>query len=108
MDPSDLDPNEALYQFLLALMDEDRTDALAYLEELRAQIEDEALVLPSVDDVVDTIYGEGEEEPDGEGAAELVEAEAEPPVEPVVDVEAPAEPAVTLPPPARRRTTVKS
>ena len=87
--------NEALYQFLLALLDEDRADALAYLEDLHSQLEDEALALPDVDYVVDTIYGG-----DGDGD----EPEQAPPPAPVTQL-VPVQDAVAPVEPARRRTT---
>jgi hypothetical protein len=100
-----------LKQLLLALADdadEDHEDALAYLEDLREWLENGGVV-PDVDAVVDSIYGEGDPDDEYRGAEEGTDPRIDlPPEELPPEVGVPAEPEAASPAPARRRRTVQS
>jgi len=68
-----MDPNEALYQLLLALHDAEsdnaREDAIAYLEDLTAWLENDG-AMPNVEAVLDKLFENAAEEEDEEAVDE--------------------------------------
>lgn len=52
-----MDPTETLKQLLLAIVDDDRDDVLAYLDDLRGWIEKDGF-LPDVEAVINDLTGD--------------------------------------------------